>query len=521
MGWSRFAVVAAVASALACGGGGGTSPGGGAIVTPDAGGGHVTPDAGTPPDAGTADAGTSDAGVPDGSVTWTPPPPIDFPTVKDWTFYGPQNGGPHDVYQVTADQGGNIWVAGGEDGLFLLRPGATTFERFTMDDGLRPYGYMPDGSDPVGPKYLKVIAVTGGPPGTVFVGYHGLPGCEDAWDNAPNPSSVAYIYKSGDADKVSLTPTGIHVVHYDIFSGPGLVTNEMAGREKLCTIYRLVYNPATNDLWFGGNHGFAWGDPNYAGNPKCNGAPSCSGVAEHSHPAYNGCSSDNGCGAWVWVTDEYRGIAVAPDGDVWVGGLDRTTKFHWGWATSKYPTSTPRNRFMAAAELTEWSTTDGSTCPDNVFPCFIQNRIDVWPDLVGEIPGGAPLPSQRKPMDAVHGIAALPDGSVYVGGYGLRHLDAFGKLIADEAARANSSSVGAVALDPSDGSVWVGNLYAGGLSRLQGSATAKYGFNLFGNLANMGIEDIQLDRSGAQRRVLVGFRANGTTAGFVAVYQGQ
>jgi hypothetical protein len=66
----------------------------------------------------------------------------------------------------------------------------------------------------------------------------------------------------------------------------------------------------------------------------------------------------------------------------------------------------------------------------------------------------------------------------------------------------------------------VGNLYSGGIARLQGSATTKYALDVFHDLANMGIEDIQFDRSGAQRRVLVGFRASGTTAGFVAVYQG-
>jgi hypothetical protein len=47
----------------------------------------------------------------------TPPPP---PPTGDWTFYGTAQGGPRYVYGVSADAGGNLWVAGGEEGLFVL-----------------------------------------------------------------------------------------------------------------------------------------------------------------------------------------------------------------------------------------------------------------------------------------------------------------------------------------------------------------------------------------------------------------
>ena len=148
MRWWRAAGAAAVSAAAvvwACGGAGSgdVAPGrdaGPPPVNTDAG----LPDAGPPdagpPDAGPPDAGPPDAGPPDGG--FVPPPAIPFPTVPNWTFLGPQHGGPHDVFQVSADQGGNIWVAGGSDGLFLLRAGATRFERFTLADGLHPYGYL-------------------------------------------------------------------------------------------------------------------------------------------------------------------------------------------------------------------------------------------------------------------------------------------------------------------------------------------------------------------------------------------
>src|SRR5438105_12237360 len=225
--WSAGVVLVGAAVIWSCGKGTDSNQGsGGNVVSPpDAG--NTPPPPPPPPDGGT------DGGTDGGSAfIFVPPPPVDFPSPAPagWAFYGPQNGGPHDVFGVSADQGGNIWVAGGEDGLFLMRAGTTTFTRFTMDDGLRPYGYMPDGSDPFGPKFLKVISVAGGPANTVFVGYEGMPGCEGNWDGKnPDPSN----YKSGDADRVTVDAAGkLSVVHYDIFSGPGVIGGEPRGREK-------------------------------------------------------------------------------------------------------------------------------------------------------------------------------------------------------------------------------------------------------------------------------------------------
>ncbi|HEX9573322.1 MAG TPA: hypothetical protein VF994_04455 [Myxococcales bacterium] len=537
MKWWRAAGAVAVGAAVvvwACGGAGsgdlGPGRDGGPPPTdggdpdaghPDAGPPDAGPDAG-PPDAGPPDAGPPDAGPPDGG--FVPPPAIPFPTVPGWSFLGPQHGGPHDVFQVSADQGGNIWVAGGVDGLFLLRPGATKFERFTIADGLHPYGYLtgkqadarkvPAGT-PADPSpslsATPVIAVEGGPPGVVFVGYQGKPGCEDNWDNAGRDPA---IYKSGDADRVTLKPDGtLSVVHYDIFSGLDVVRDEPEGREKLCSIFRIVWNPSTNDLWFGGNHGFAWGNPNYAGDPTCDGQFACSGNIEHSHPAVNGANR-------VYLTGDYRGVAPDPvTGDVWFGGLNRTTRFHWNAFTG-----TTVERFFGAQNLTEGynDVLDPPKCPSAAgTPCYINNRIDLWPDAKEE--GFFPGPLDRTD-DVIFAMAAQGDGTVYVGsGYlGLKQLNANGTTAKDLTSSISSSSVGALALDPSDQSLWVGNRYGRGIDRLRGAAKQAYALDVFGNLANSGIEDIQFMGSGAARKVLVGFRQDTVhnVPGFVAIYSG-
>ena len=504
------------------------------VSTPDAGGAGSTvsttdagmmPDAGTMPDAGAHDAGSAsdggtmpDAGAHDaGSASDAgsaanppppPPPPAPIPSVQGWTFYGPQDGLPASIFGVSADQGGNLWVAGGEDGLFLLRAGESRFVRFTMADGLRPFGYMPDGSAPPGTPYLKVISVIGAQSGTAFVGYAGKPpgpgelGCEDNWDG-PNPDPS--IYKSGDADRVTLSGGGLRVVHYDIFSGPDVISAEKRGREKLCDVYRMAWDPARDAIWFGANHGFAWGRASFAGNPTCNGQFGCAGVWEHVHPAFNGFINETDQ-TLAYYTGDYYGVAVDPvTKDVWFGGVHRTTKFRFGTDSGDY--------FKAESETED--------------PPYVANRLDVWPDKVPECPGDCPSglyprPSDRIP-DLVSGIAALPDGTAWVGSFafGLARLAADGTVMGYLKSELVSANVSAVAYDPSDGSLWAGANWGGGLSRIVNGAVVRYDWHVFGDLANSAVPDIQLEGSGGSRRVLVAFAGTSTMGAVVAIYSGR
>jgi hypothetical protein len=413
-----------------------------------------------------------------------------------WTFLGPAQGAPHEVLGVSEDAGGNLWVAGGEEGLFVLRPGASSFQRFTMDDGLRPYGFLADGSAPVGPKYLKVLSVAGGPPGTVFVGYAGQGDCEANY-YAPKRERDPNIYKSGDADRVMLTATGLRVVHYDISSGPGVVSEEEGGREKICSVLRIAWDAEHGNLWFGANHAFAWGDPDHEEQPTCNGQRACSGVQEHTHPHI---TAKDATGHEFRLTDAYHGIAVRPDGDVWFGGANRTTRFRY------MTVKTPRDFEQARKKSENRSARD--------------NRIDVWPDRVDEV--AIPGPEDRVD-DNVSGLALMPDGSVWVASYalGLAHLDATGVVREYALSTRPDHFVSALVKDSGDDSVWAGLRWGGGLVRLQGTRVLRYAPEL-GELASRPVYDLHSVGQGPERRLLVAFgRDEEGHDGAVGIYRGE
>ena len=430
------------------------------------------------------------------------------PSSGDWTLYGAAQGAPQRVLGVSADEGGNLWVAGGEEGLFVLQKGQTQFRRYTLADGLRPYGYMPDGSAPPGTPYLNVISVAGGPSGVAFVGYagkppaSGKPTCEDEWDASYNAgrSPDASVYKSGDADRVTLSGNTLQVVHYDFSTGPNKVAAEPRGREKLCHILRIAYDPKTQSVWFGGNHGFAWGKANFTGYSCAPGAwdYGCAGVMEHVHPAINAWNSSHT--GIVLLTDAYYGVSVASNGDVWFGGAARSTRFRYG---------TNGNNYWLAQPQTEDS---GS----------ISNRFDIWPDAVGE--PNIPTPAQRVD-DHVSGMAVMSDQSVWVGSFarGLALLDSSGQRLRTLSTELvdGAGRVSAVAADPSDGSVWAGAYWGEGLSRVRGGQVTLYGASVLPSAIQwLPMTDIQVDRSGSQRRLLVAFDGTSKKHGVVGIYSG-
>ncbi len=457
-------------------------------------------DAGT--DGGTATDGGTDAGTDGGTATdgGTDAGTIVVGNGAGWKFLTTSDGLPaNDVQDVSRDEDGNLWVAGGRAGVFVLKSTATAFQRFSLADGLHPYGYMPDGSPADRNPYLNAISVAGGTRGIAFIGYRGRldasdgiapgqPGCEDEWDydyNRGAPTDPS-IYKSGDADKVSLVGNSISVAHYDIFSGTNVVPNELRGREKVCTIYRVVYEHGTNNVWFGGNHGFAWGRADFAGDPTCAGQLSCTGTFEHVHPAVSGSRGEI-------LTDNYFGVSLDPlaPHDVWFGGLIRSTRFKYGTTGSYWRAQT--------------ATEDDAS-----------NKLDIWPDRVPDN-----LAKEDRVDDAISGLAALANGEVWFGSQekGLRVTNRSGGLIRDLTPQLLDKHLGAVAADPLDGSVWVAYHSEVGLSRFMADGSVRhYKSDVLGNqLTTSVINNIQVDiRKDGKREVLVAFQL-----GAVGIYTGQ
>jgi hypothetical protein len=532
--------VVAIAIALACGSSNGGSkeveqpP---VITVPDAGvdgGSDAGADAG--PDGGD-DAGVDggmDAGT-DGGVDagpWHAGEVITVSKGDGWRFAS--DGLPSgSVMGASADENGNVWVAGGGAGIFVQRSGSGRFQQFTIADGLHPYGYLPGGSPADNSPTLgetPAISISGGPGSSAYVGYGGKEGCEDEWDRYGDNHGRAdpSIYKSGDADRVVLNGGGINVAHYDIFSGPGVVGNEPAGREKLCSVYRILWQRGTNYVWFGANHGFALGRADYAGSPACNGQPGCSGNIEHTHPAINDVHT------W-FITNEYYGVAIDTwphadkDGntifDVWFGGEFRTTRFRFGEAQGDYYVASNRTELYASSPATA-----GNIATDPPAQAAFWNRMDIWPDPVGERRDAAngnwlsSEPDFRNPShwvrDYVTGIAVLNNGDAWIGSWtnGLRIVDHDGHYKADATSALRSKAVGALAKDPTDESIWIGYRDGSGLTRIKQDGTVMhYGGAALGGQASSAVWDIQVQPATAtsKRRILVAFRR-----GAVGVYDG-
>jgi hypothetical protein len=408
-----------------------------------------------------------------------PPPPVVFATqvpedvgpaklasAEGWQFLTSAQGVPGRVYGVSADEGGNIWVAGGSV-ISVLRKGASRFESFSAPQ--------------------LAISISGGPAGVAFVGYMGGNGCDMAWDTTGDVP----LAKSGDADRVWLTGGGLARAHYDISSGKGVVPAEPQGREKLCNIFRILYDAPTQSVWFAGNHGVAWGDP------------LSTFVVEHTHPAIN-CWQPNASDAssctgsdrkWVGgqcykmtlCSGDFNALAMDDKGDLWLGGRERSARFPWG---------TTRRFYDADSYIQKES-----------------NRVDVWPDAVPR----DPFPQQQV-MDDTFGLAPMPDGFVFAGSStkGLGLIDPTGKAVAWFKKPLRNVSVLALRADPLDHSVWAGHGTGGGLTRLQGRAWTHYESKALGKYASSPVVDIQLLQApGAKRRLLVGLRN-----GVIGIYSG-
>lgn len=347
-------------------------------------------------------------------------------------FWGASHGVPGPVRSVSSDRGGNVWAAN-EASLLLLRPGTEVWESFDEADGLRPY-----------PR----ISVAGGEAGEVWVGYRGLFGEEDPFEDPPE------LRNSGGVDHVRLDGDRLTSFHYEIFSPPS--ATYPTGRYILRTCYRVVpvlSGPYAGDVWFACNHGVAMWNERFQT------------VQEHQHPATN---NEDGS----LLAGDFRGLAVTPSGNVWLGGDERTALLHYADEGGQF-----------------WAE--------------MNPVVDVFPPGIALVPG-----DQDWVMDLINDGA----GGIWVAsfGNGLAHMAADGTWsYLNSGQGLPDDRVVALALDP-DGSLWIAT--DSGVLRLRDGRFVQE-INGLDGLAGS-VLNLRVDSDSSPRRVLIG-----TSAG-VGIYDG-
>jgi hypothetical protein len=213
--------------------------------------------------------------------------------VADLTVYGAAQGLPGGIIDASQDDAQNIWAVSA-DALYLLRPGQTTFTKFTAADGL----HIGPFTDPAGrPNTTSITAVAGGHANEVFVGYYGYEG-----DGDPYLDTLAQK-QLGNADKVTVDAAGkLTVTRYyfkcDYEGGNGCWENRSPRR--------MLYahsGVAAGHLFLGMNHGVT-----HVFNDD---------FGDHIHPSVWYVAPD---GSRTQKLGEFYGLALTPAGDLWVSG---------------------------------------------------------------------------------------------------------------------------------------------------------------------------------------------------------
>lgn len=337
------------------------------------------------------------------------------------------------VHDFSGDSAGNLWVAA-YDGVYLLRAGESRFEKLTHANGLTNYPY---------------ISIAGLGDGEAVVGMEGVfEGNED------NDSEAAL--KSGGADRVKLDGSALDVEHYVMGTEPGVTYP--TGRYKIRSVFVIrpdYEGDHEGDIWFGGNHGVAL----WKASEKT--------LLEHRAATI----SVNG----IEMHGDFWGLALAPSGDVWIGGAHREGRINYG--------------------------TSGD------FNAPLDPVIDAWPDAS----------ETDRTDDHVKAMAVSPSGTVWIGSTvnGLASYDPstaeFTYYTVEDGLP--GASVTALAADP-DGTIWVGSWT--GLGRYDPS-TKKWSYvrHLGQGLPTDEIVSLQIDPRTSPRTLYIG------TLKGVSVYRGE
>lgn len=261
-----------------------------------------------PPDAG------PDPHTP-GALGWGP-----FPK-SSLTVYGSAQGLEEGVISAAVDEGEDLWVVSTQ-ALYLLTPGATAFRRFTAADGLHlgaPYTEPPD-----------ITMVEGGRAGECFVGYYAHDTNDSMFAGAHTwTDPIAHM---GKMDQVLLQRDGTLVVNrYDLRNSNDGHYYET--RTVMSMVYDHFQHPG--NLYVGSNHGITRILPaKYVPQHIDPADPGNTGLertwfADHVHPwvCFNQCTGDPSVDHIAF--GDWFGLALAPDGRLWLGGLYSAGAVHY------------------------------------------------------------------------------------------------------------------------------------------------------------------------------------------------
>ncbi len=324
--------IALVLAALACSGGH-SSPEG------DLGADSGDPDGG-PPDGGVLDGGLPDGGSPHGGGS-------SFGGPGPWPVGNATYGAAEGIREVpvvgtSTDEAQNLWVAT-HQALYLLRPGEKAFRRYDPADGLHlpgnPVLYCNDAPAPslercpsgttasLGAAMQPGISeITGGGPNEVFVGYYGSEPTLSVDDGTDWQDPGRH---SGKIDRIRLNADGtVTADRFDMLSG-----NHGGKFWHDRTVNRLLYDHFIHRhaLYAGTNHGVGMFFPDrfrYARPGEWFDTANQDWMADHLHARV--CYHQS-CGATEASQrmGDWRGLALAPDGDLWHAGKWTAGLIEW------------------------------------------------------------------------------------------------------------------------------------------------------------------------------------------------
>ena len=235
------------------------------------------------------------------------------------------------IVGTTTDESQNLWVAT-HQALYLLRVGETRFRRFSASEGLHlagnPVRYCDRdlaGGDRACPIYGAaadpgISEIVGGGPNEVFVGYYGDERGSGDWSDPGR--------HSGKVDRVRLQSNQqLQVDRFDLVLG---VTVEFWHNR---TVQRMIYDHSVHphELYIGTNHGVDLIRPDKFRQPRAGewfNDANKEWMSDHLHPSvcYHQTCPSNGSNQ---LLGDWRGLALAPDGNLWVAGRWTAGKIRW------------------------------------------------------------------------------------------------------------------------------------------------------------------------------------------------